>query len=112
MYFNKYREDLKKKKSNKKSKNHLNILIKQSQKNVKLHPIIQIEKNNKDYVSNKGIYTLNKNNIPISKNFEEKNINDNKDLLLKYILKVLDLENLFYDLNLNYISLNDLFFIT
>ncbi len=112
MYFNKYREDLKKKKSNKKSKNHLNILIKQSQKNVKLHPIIQIEKNNKDYVSNKGIYTLNKNNIPISKNFEEKNINDNKDLLLKYILKVLDLEKLFNDFNLNYISLNDLFLLS
>ena len=44
MYFNKYRENLKKKKSNKKSKKDLNILIKKSQKKVKLHPIIQIEK--------------------------------------------------------------------
>ena len=88
MYFNKYRKDSKKKISNKKPKNHLNILFKQSQKKIIPHPISQIEKNNKEY--NKDFNNLNKNTKPNSKNCEEKNINDN-DLLLKYTLKILDL---------------------
>ena len=107
MYFHKYREDSKKKKS----KNHLNILIKQSQKIIKSHQIIQIEKNNKDCIYNKGINSLNKNNNPISNDFKEKNINDNTNLL-KYTLKILDLEKLFNDFNLNYISFHDLFLLT
>ena len=109
MYFNKYRKDSKKKISNKKPKNHLNILFKQSQKKIIPHPISQIEKNNKEY--NKDFNNLNKNTKPNSKNCEEKNINDN-DLLLKYTLKILDLEKLFNNFNLNYISFYDLFLLT
>ena len=116
-----------------------NSLNKQNQKKLKCSPI---QLGNNDYIFNIAVNNLNKyndailskqgqsfsideNNMKETKELEkiigtqspilkkENNIqNLNNDNKLIYTLKILDLENLFNEFNLNYITFHDLFLLT